>query len=114
MQRGPRAAGSKSQAPATRSMSPGRRRLQLLSKKLHRTLGRRTWNSSITSSHINIVRLSTQRRNQMAVPKSDANENEISRDRLAELLNEDLSREYQPIIPYLFYPQVLTVSHSIT
>src|SRR5260370_10068724 len=98
MQRGPRAAGSKSQAPATRSMSPGRRRLQLLSKKLHRTLGRRTWNSMY---HVvfNIVRLSTQRRNQMAVPKSDPNENEISRDRLAELLNEDLSREYTPITP---------------
>ena len=28
----------------------------------------------------------------MAEPESTANENEISRDRLAELLNEDLSR----------------------
>src|SRR5256885_1027987 len=33
--------------------------------------------------------------------------NEISRDRLAELLNEDLSREYQAIIAYVIYSQVL-------
>ena len=33
---------------------------------------------------------------------------EISRDRLAELLNEDLSREYQAIIAYVVYSQVLT------
>ena len=31
----------------------------------------------------------------------------ISRDRLAELLNEDLSREYQAIISYVVYSQVL-------
>ena len=43
----------------------------------------------------------------MATPKSAANENEISRDRLAELLNEDLSREYQAIIAYVVYSQVL-------
>jgi bacterioferritin len=49
-----------------------------------------------------------QRRNQMAEPKSAANENEISRDRLAELLNEDLSREYQAIIAYVVYSQVLS------
>ena len=41
----------------------------------------------------------------MAPPKSE--ENEISRDRLAELLNEDLSREYQAIIAYVVYSQVL-------
>jgi len=41
----------------------------------------------------------------MAAPKSE--ENEISRDRLAELLNEDLSREYQAIIAYVVYSQVL-------
>ena len=34
--------------------------------------------------------------------------NEISRDRLAELLNEDLSREYQAIIAYVVYSQVLS------
>ena len=34
----------------------------------------------------------------MAQPKSVANENDISRERLAELLNEDLAREYQVII----------------
>ena len=41
----------------------------------------------------------------MVAPKSEANE--ISRDRLAELLNEDLSREYQTIIAYVVYSQVL-------
>ena len=44
----------------------------------------------------------------MAEPKPTANENEISRDQLAELLNEDLSREYQAIIGYVVYSQVLT------
>jgi bacterioferritin len=43
----------------------------------------------------------------MAKLKSTANETEISRDRLAELLNEDLSREYQAIIAYVVYSQVL-------
>jgi bacterioferritin len=33
--------------------------------------------------------------------------NEISRDQLAELLNEDLAREYQAIIAYVVYSQVL-------
>ena len=33
---------------------------------------------------------------------------EVSRDRLADLLNEDLSREYQPIIAYVVYSQVLS------
>jgi bacterioferritin len=42
----------------------------------------------------------------MTEPKS--HENEISRDRLAELLNEDLSREYQAIIAYVVYSQVLS------
>jgi len=44
----------------------------------------------------------------MAAAKSAANENEISRDRLAQLLNEDLSREYQAIIAYVVYSQVLS------
>src|SRR5689334_9675506 len=40
--------------------------------------------------------------------KQDAKrEGVISRDRLAELLNEDLSREYQAIIAYVVYSQVL-------
>ena len=43
----------------------------------------------------------------MPASKSPENENEISRDRLAELLNEDLSREYQAIIAYVVYSQVL-------
>ncbi|MFZ1097719.1 MAG: ferritin-like domain-containing protein [Xanthobacteraceae bacterium] len=43
----------------------------------------------------------------MTEPKSAGSELEISRDRLAELLNEDLSREYQAIIAYVVYSQVL-------
>ena len=43
----------------------------------------------------------------MAESKSADNQREISRDRLAELLNEDLSREYQAIIGYVVYSQVL-------
>ena len=39
--------------------------------------------------------------------KSSGPEIEISRERLAELLNEDLSREYQAIIAYVVYSQVL-------
>jgi len=44
----------------------------------------------------------------MPASKPPENENEISRDRLAELLNEDLSREYQAIIGYVVYSQVLS------
>src|ERR1700686_3521585 len=43
----------------------------------------------------------------MAESKSADNGKEVSRDRLAELLNEDLSREYQAIIAYVVYSQVL-------
>src|SRR5712692_4457144 len=43
----------------------------------------------------------------MAESKSSDNGKEVSRDRLAELLNEDLSREYQAIIGYVVYSQVL-------
>jgi bacterioferritin len=41
------------------------------------------------------------------MPEQKSNENEISRDRLAELLNEDLTREYQAVIAYVIYSQVL-------
>src|SRR5271154_288904 len=44
----------------------------------------------------------------MAESKTATNEIDISRDRLADLLNEDLSREYQAIIGYVVYSQVLT------
>ena len=44
----------------------------------------------------------------MADPKPNATETEITRARLAELLNEDLSREYQAIIAYVVYSQVLS------
>jgi bacterioferritin len=43
----------------------------------------------------------------MAELKSVESEKTITRDRLAELLNEDLSREYQAIIGYVVYSQVL-------
>src|ERR1700744_745621 len=39
--------------------------------------------------------------------ESKPQEGEVSRDRLADLLNEDLSREYQAIIAYVVYSQVL-------
>jgi bacterioferritin len=39
--------------------------------------------------------------------QSSQDEQSISRDRLAELLNEDLAREYQAIIAYVVYSQVL-------
>src|SRR6202167_5458997 len=39
--------------------------------------------------------------------KAVENEPALSRDRLAELLNEDLSREYQAVISYVVYSQVL-------
>lgn len=44
----------------------------------------------------------------MPDPKATVAEIEISRERLAELLNEDLAREYQAIIGYVVYSQVLS------
>jgi bacterioferritin len=42
------------------------------------------------------------------ISKSDAGETQaVSRDQLADLLNEDLAREYQAIIAYTVYSQVL-------
>jgi bacterioferritin len=43
----------------------------------------------------------------MSKQRSTGDAQAISRDRLAELLNEDLSREYQAIISYVVYSQVL-------
>ena len=43
----------------------------------------------------------------MAEGRSAVQQQAISRDRLAELLNEDLAREYQAIISYVIYSQVL-------
>src|ERR1700742_2721440 len=37
----------------------------------------------------------------------DTNNNKITREKLISLLNEDLSREYQAIIAYVVYSQVL-------
>ncbi len=36
-------------------------------------------------------------------------EQAVTREKLADLLNEDLSREYQAIIAYVVYSQVLRV-----
>src|SRR5215469_10400213 len=52
--------------------------------------------------------LSSRGETGMAEIKTEATEVEITRERLAELLNEDLSREYQAIISYVVYSQVLT------
>src|SRR5215470_9794169 len=43
----------------------------------------------------------------MKEPTSKKADEKITRERLAELLNEDLSREYQAIIAYIVYSQVL-------
>ena len=43
----------------------------------------------------------------MTEQKSAKSEPALTRDRLAELLNEDLAREYQAIIGYVVYSQVL-------
>ena len=44
----------------------------------------------------------------MAEPATGTTTDGISREQLAELLNEDLAREYQAIIAYVVYSQVLT------
>jgi bacterioferritin len=43
----------------------------------------------------------------VATQNSDHKPETVTRDRLADLLNEDLSREYQSIIAYVVYSQVL-------
>ena len=43
----------------------------------------------------------------MTDPTSKGRHEKITRERLAELLNEDLAREYQAIIAYVVYSQVL-------
>ena len=44
----------------------------------------------------------------MAELKTSGDDGAVSRERLAELLNEDLAREYQAIIAYVVYSQVLS------
>src|SRR6202140_3985016 len=48
-----------------------------------------------------------QRTNSMTKQKSNEGEQKVGLEFLAELLNEDLSREYQAIIAYVVYSQVL-------
>ncbi len=43
----------------------------------------------------------------MPESKSAENEKSITRDEVAKLLNEDPSREYQAIIAYVVYSQIL-------
>src|SRR5437868_9578170 len=43
----------------------------------------------------------------MADARADSSETTVSREKLADLLNEDLEREYQAIIVYVVYSQVL-------
>jgi bacterioferritin len=45
--------------------------------------------------------------NKLASPAHKDSATPISRDQLAELLNEDLAREYQAVIAYVVYSQVL-------
>ena len=42
----------------------------------------------------------------MSEQKSSQGDHKLTRDELAKLLNEDLSREYQAIISYVVYSQV--------
>ncbi len=48
-----------------------------------------------------------EHRQGVPVPTKSANDERISRERLIELLNEDLAREYQAIIAYVVYSQVI-------
>jgi bacterioferritin len=48
----------------------------------------------------------------MSKHQSNEDKQQISRDHLAELLNEDLSREYQAIIAYVVYPSVARRSEA--
>jgi bacterioferritin len=66
------------------------------------------WSETDAEEKTSRTSISQNRENPMAEPKSGTKETEISRDRLAELLNEDLSREYQAIIAYVVYSQVLS------
>lgn len=50
----------------------------------------------------------------MAVPTQTPAETSVSRDRLIALLNEDLSREYQAIIAYVVYSQVIKGAEYMT
>jgi bacterioferritin len=49
----------------------------------------------------------SQKASQSQQKQTSPNEVEVSREKLIELLNEDLSREYQAIIAYVVYSQVL-------
>jgi bacterioferritin len=57
--------------------------------------------------HQNPIAFYLQEESMASSSKAVENENEITRDQLADLLNEDLSREYQAIIAYVVYSQVL-------
>jgi bacterioferritin len=52
-------------------------------------------------------RVATQPKPSAAPAKSNGGVSEMSRERLIDLLNEDLAREYQAVIAYVVYSQVL-------
>jgi hypothetical protein len=56
-------------------------------------------------SPISITGMTTMK--QQKSQKSDEAKRTVSRDELADLLNEDLAREYQAIISYVVYTQIL-------
>jgi hypothetical protein len=77
--------------------------------------GRGAVSQSVTSSRRDLQTILTGNKilsgavlekNQM--PEAVTSESKISRDRLAELLNEDLSREYEAIIAYVVHSQLLS------
>jgi bacterioferritin len=75
-------------------------------RQLQLTIGREE-SSALELSFATTSIFPLQGETKMPEFKSVAVEKEISRDRLAELLNEDLAREYQAIIGYVVYSQVL-------
>jgi bacterioferritin len=63
--------------------------------------------SGVPDSTQTIDHTAEYRRNHMAHKRPEKQRGTISRDQLADLLNEDLAREYQAIIAYVVYSQVL-------
>ena len=63
--------------------------------------------SGVPDSTQTIDHAADYRRNHMAHKRPAKQKGTISRDQLADLLNEDLAREYQAIIAYVIYSQVL-------
>src|SRR5207237_281078 len=74
----------------------------------NRSCGKRQANCKSASgcyAYLNPSRLT--RRLMMTTSESEVHEAVVTREELIELLNEDLAREYQAIISYVIYSQVL-------